>query len=129
MWLRLSRRARFAFIPEPLVRYRKVEGSLSRSDAYRITFGEASIRVLRKHIGVSAETERIIAERIGRIALDLYRKGRAPGLTARDLRFAVRRHPTARTSLGLALASLRIPGPAVVRTAARARRPLRPPGE
>jgi GT2 family glycosyltransferase len=127
MWLRLSRQVHFAFIPEPLVRYRRVHGSLSRSDAYRATFGEASIRVLRKHIGVSPATDRIIAERLGCIALDLYRKGYAPASAARELRFAVCRHPTGRSCAGLALATLRIPGPSVVAAAARVRRPWRRP--
>src|SRR5690606_1152733 len=34
MWLRLSRHVEFAFVPEPLIRYRRIDGSLSRSEAY-----------------------------------------------------------------------------------------------
>lgn len=115
MWLRLSRHVEFAFVPEPLIRYRRIDGSLSRSEAYRRSFGEATIRVLRKQLGVSERADRIIARRIGHTALDLYRKGRSPAATATDLRFAQRRHPTPSGLVALALASAGVEGPSVVR--------------
>jgi glycosyltransferase involved in cell wall biosynthesis len=124
LWLRMSRLVEFAFVPEALVEYRRVEGSLSRSEEYRRTFGESTIRVLRKHLGVSRAGDRIIAGRIGRTALELYRKGRDPAPTATDLRFAMRRRPTPRGLAGLALAQVGIEGPTVVRAAARLRRTM-----
>lgn len=122
MWLRLSRLVDFAYLPAPLVNYRRVAGSLSRSDAYRVSFGEASIHVLRKHLGVSDADDRVIARRTGQIAQALYRKGRSPRATAADLRFSMRRHPTARGLVVLALATARVPGTVVVRATARLRR-------
>lgn len=121
MWLRLSRTARFAYLPDPLVRYRRSASSLSKSEAFRLAFGEAAIRVLYKHVGVSRAADRIIARRVGTLARELYKKGRAPGVTAADLRFAMRRHPTPRGLASLGLATVGVPGPSVVAAAARVR--------
>lgn len=121
MWLRLSRTARIAYLPEPLVRYRRSASSLSKSEAFRLAFGEAAIHVLQKHVGVSKETDRIIARRVGTLARELYKKGRSPRVTASDLRFAMRRHPTPRGVVVLGFASARVPGPSVVRGAAGVR--------
>jgi len=121
MWLRLSRTTHFAYIAEPLVCYRRSATSLSKSEAFRLAFGEAAIHVLAKHVGVSREADQVIARRVGAIARELYKKGRAPGATAAGMRFAMRRHPTPRGLVVLALASARVPGPSVVRAAARIR--------
>lgn len=114
MFLRLSAMAEWAYIEEPLVRYRVLASSLSRSAEFKARQRAGRIRMLRKHVGVSPEADRVIARRTAKMAISLYQEGRSPADTAADLRFALGIDRSARTAAFLVLATARVKGPALV---------------
>ena len=66
MWLRLSRRYRFAVTPAVVARYRIVAGSLidALHGARRAEFFDSSLRLIAKQVGVSEEGDRRIRFRM-----------------------------------------------------------------
>lgn len=128
MFLRLSRSAEWAYLSEPLVNYRVLDTSLSRSKEFGDRQRKGRIAMLRKHVGVSREADRVIARRTARMAISLYQEGRSPSDTAADLRFVLGIERSARAVLYWVLATVRVPGPAIVRLAHRVGRsgPPRP---
>jgi len=122
MFLRLSRLANWAYIEDPLVDYRVLRTSLSRSAPFRQNLREGRIRMLRKHLGVGAATDRIIADRTARMAKSLYYEGRRASLTAADIRPALQIRVDLRDLALFMLATCRVPGTVVARVIAASRR-------
>lgn len=81
MWLRLSRRFRFAYLPAVVVNWRVLESSLSRDPARRVEQRESGARLLAKWFGITAELDEVIADRIWTRGVQVYladaRRGRA----------------------------------------------------
>lgn len=92
MWLRISREWLFAFVAEPLVSYRDVQGSMFESIELPVV-REQKITSLRKHLGISARTDELLVDRIASLAIDLYKHGRATDQTVKDLRPVLGRAP------------------------------------
>lgn len=115
MFLRLSRAAKWVYLEEPLVNYRVLASSLSRSAEFKNRERAARIGMFRKHVGASDATDRIIARRTAKMAVSLYQEGRSPADTAVDLRFALRIEPSLRAASFFVPAALRIPGPSLMR--------------
>lgn len=92
MWLRMSQASLFAFVPEPLVNYRILQGSMYDSlDLKEVR--EQAIRSYRKHLGRSTELDRVLRGRIADLARGLYRLGRDADETAMDLAPSLGRPP------------------------------------
>lgn len=109
MWLRIARRYRWAFVDEPLVYYRLLDGSLSGvlgPEGFRATH----VGALKKHLGASPETDAVLVPKLEQHVRWLYLRGRSPRQTARDLAPLARRHPSRRNLGYLAAATLGIPG-------------------
>lgn len=64
MFLRLSRVYLWKYLPYPLVYYRALTTSLSDSSKFHARRRTDRIRILRKHIGTSPESDRIIIEKV-----------------------------------------------------------------
>ncbi len=62
LWLRLARKFKFLEIKEPLVKYRRLEGSFSHNANWDILMAESSLKLLDKHRGISKELNRMIDE-------------------------------------------------------------------
>ena len=62
LWLCLARKFKFLEIKEPLVKYRRVDGSFSHNGKWDILMAESSIKLLDKHRGISKEINRMIDE-------------------------------------------------------------------
>lgn len=118
MFLRLSRLATWSYVADPLVDYRVLSSSLSRSESFLGPKREARIRLLRKHVGVSKQTDRIIADRTAQMATGLYYEGRPGWSTSPDLLRALKVRPRLRDAILFVLATFRIPGPLVARSIA-----------
>lgn len=116
MFLRLSRLAEWEYIETPLVNYRVLSSSLSRSDHFKQNLRAGRIRMLRKHMNVSETTDLVIAERTAKMAESLYKEGRSCRETAADLRFTLGVHVTNRRLLFYLLARIGVPGDAIVRS-------------
>lgn len=122
MFLRIARVSMVACVPEPLVTYRAVEGSLFRTTGLtRKRMDE--IAALSKHVGTSRDLDEILEDKIAFLAKSLYRVGRNPELTRKDLRPVLRRSPRLENlayfvaaSLGLAWDDVRRVGLIVGRT-------------
>lgn len=110
MFLRLSRLAEWRYLPEPVVNYRVLSSSLSRSSVFTQTYRDGRLRLLRKHAGTSAAADAIISVRVSQMAASRYFEGRSAQLTADDLRFVLRHGRSARIALLWLAASMRIPG-------------------
>lgn len=92
MFLRISRSALVALVPEPLVTYRSVQESLfRRTGLTRKRMDE--IDALSKHLGVDRELDVLLHDKIALLARALYRSGRSATLTRRDLRPVLGRTP------------------------------------
>lgn len=122
MFLRLSRRATWMYIEEPLVNYRVLDSSLSRSSTFLEHRRNGRIKLLRKHVGASPQTDLIIADRTAQMATSLYLDGRPARLTAVDLRFALSIRRSTRDAVFLLTSRLRVPGAAVARMIAATHR-------
>jgi glycosyltransferase involved in cell wall biosynthesis len=115
MFLRLSRSAEWVYLDDPLVNYRVLASSLSRSDEFKARQRVGRIGMLRKHVGATPEADRVIARRTAQMAVSLYHEGRSPAATAADLRFVLGVERSPRTVLYWGLATSRIPGSVLVR--------------
>lgn len=113
MFLRFSSTAHWSYIEQPLVKYRVLPSSLSRTDNFRGPYRENRIRLLRKHTSISHATDLIIAARTAKMAESLYSEGRSPVLTAADLWFALKIRCEARRAVFWIIATSRLPGPVV----------------
>lgn len=110
MWLRLSRTNRWAYIPEPLINYRRHADATTKSRDYLFASREQKLTVLRKHLGVNAEADRLIASQLRELVIRLYEWGRSPALTASDLGEIRSIRATPRLAFYWLVASLRVPG-------------------
>jgi glycosyltransferase involved in cell wall biosynthesis len=81
MWLRLSNRFGFAYLPGVVVNWRVLESSLSRDPARLVEQRESGARLLAKWFGASAELDQVIADRIWTRGIQAFlvdaRRGRA----------------------------------------------------
>ncbi|MBX7135155.1 MAG: glycosyltransferase [Fimbriimonadaceae bacterium] len=110
MFLRLSRLAEWRYLPGPMINYRVLSSSLSRSSVFTDTYRDGRLRLLRKHTDTSAEADAIISARVSQMAVSRYFEGRSAQLTADDLRFVLRHDRSARNALLWLAASMRVPG-------------------
>jgi glycosyltransferase involved in cell wall biosynthesis len=62
LWLRLADKFKLLELKEPLVKYRRLDGSVSHNVKYEIMMAEDSIRLLDKHRGISKEIDTMIDE-------------------------------------------------------------------
>jgi hypothetical protein len=69
MWLNLSRRFRFRFLPGCPVRYRVQVNSMSRSPATQSAMIESSFRVLSAWLGKCGDADRALCERLWYLAM------------------------------------------------------------
>lgn len=120
MWLRIARRYRWAFVDEPLVYYRLLDGSLS-DDLGPAGFRATHVGALKKHLGASPDTDAVILPKLEQHVRWLYLQGRSPRQTARDLAPLARRHPSRRNLGYLSAATLGIPGRWLARRTSPAR--------
>ncbi|AII51140.1 hypothetical protein N008_03975 [Hymenobacter sp. APR13] len=111
MWLRLSRVCKFIYQPEVTALYR-IHGNSFMHKRYR-QIVESNMRILSKHLGVSAEADAIIGKHFAQYSEELYRLGSTESV--RWLKERRRLFPDRRGLALLWLAKLGIPANALVR--------------
>jgi hypothetical protein len=90
MWLKLSHRFGFRFVPGCLVRYRVLPDSLSRSPATQSAMMESSFRVLSAWLGRCGDADDALRERLWHLAMkqllhgDAQAAGRMMAVIARE---------------------------------------------
>jgi glycosyltransferase involved in cell wall biosynthesis len=81
MWLRMSHRFRFAYLPGIVVNWRVLESSLSRDPARQVEQRESGARLLSKWFGSGDELDQVIADRVWTRGVQVFlvdaRRGRA----------------------------------------------------
>lgn len=77
MWLRLTARHEFVHLPEPLVRYRQVDSSMSRAQSMIVPRHLDHLRLLTGWLGRtnSPDTDSALARRLWFLATDMSRHG------------------------------------------------------
>lgn len=112
MWLRLSRRYRFAFCPQALVYYRTHPGQLTKTlEANRARLLlPALIAILRKHLGVDPATDDLLVRRMFGWAVESYLAGGRAAEVAWVFRLYARRFPSAKALCYATAAGIGVPG-------------------
>jgi glycosyltransferase involved in cell wall biosynthesis len=120
MLLRLARRTRFFFLPEPLTNCRMNPDSMSRQ-AGRVGRFEYYLPSLAKHFGVSSDYDKLIAQRMSTLAVAIYVGGGSRSVAAKYLRVAAAKAPHPRAIAFAVPSSLGISGSAADRALAECR--------
>lgn len=109
MWLRISREWKVACVPEPLVTYRDVDGSLSKDRDPTASLEEA-VMVMGKHLGQRDSWDELLCPMMIESLWKLYRRGNSARSTSRRLAPLVRKAPRPRFILFLMISSTTIRG-------------------
>ena len=134
MWLRIARSFKIAYTPGNLVNYRNVPGSLTEVvfvvEAPKARL--AMVRIYKKHLGISAEADRIVAGHLEHLVVSQYLQGSPAADVEADLRYMARKTRSPTIFAYSLLAQMRVPGTWIASTKvllnkAKSRRSYRDP--